>query len=343
MEYIDFRSDTVTKPSPKMLEAITKAELGDDGREGDPTVQKLEKMAAEKLGKEAGILVSSGTMGNLLALMSHCNHGDEVILGAQNHIFISEGGGGASLMGLSMRTIPNNGPSVDPELVDAAVRPNSAYSPNTGLICTENSHVASGGMVLSPDEMAAMGQVAIKHSLPLHMDGARVFNAVVYLGIDAKDLVKDVDTLSFCLSKGLSAPVGSVLVGSQEFIDKARWNRVKIGGTMRQAGIIAAPGIVAMEEMIPRLQEDHDNAKALAQGLNEIPGLSVDLDQVQTNIVFCDLDSPKFTMDRFAAAMEESGVGALPRDGRTIRLVTHYGIEAEDVERALEALRNILD
>lgn len=343
MDFIDLRSDTVTKPSTKMLEAITKAELGDDGREGDPTVGKLEKMAAEKLGKEAGLLVSSGTMGNLLSLMSHCQHGDEVILGAQNHIFISEGGGGASLMGLSMRLIPNNGPSVDPELVDAAVRPNSPYSPHTGLICIENSHVASGGMVLSPDEMATIGQVAKKHSLPLHMDGARVFNASVYLNMEAKELVKDVDSLSFCLSKGLSAPVGSVLVGSQEFIDEARWNRVKIGGTMRQAGIIAAPGIVALEEMIPRLQEDHDNAKALAHGLNEIPGLSVNLDQVQTNIVFCDLESPKYNMDDFAAAMEEGGVGALPRDGKTIRLVTHYGIEKEDIERALEILRKILD
>lgn len=340
---IDLRSDTVTLPTPRMREAMAQAEVGDDVYGEDPTVNRLEAIAAERMGKEAGLYVTSGTMGNLTALLTHCNRGDEIILGDISHTFLYEAGGSAVLGGIHPRTVPNQPDgTMDLDDIEAAIRADNEHFPRTRLICLENTHNQCSGAVLRPEYMAAVREIADRHDLAIHLDGARIFNAAVALGVPAAELAQDVDSVTFCLSKGLSAPVGSVVCGSEEFIHEARRARKVLGGGMRQAGIIAAAGIVALEEMVDRLVDDHANAKRLAEGLAEMAGIEIDPDTVETDIVFFELWRSDMTPTELSERLREQGVLVSPKGGRWLRAVTHYGIEAEDIEAALDAFRRVL-
>jgi threonine aldolase len=343
VKIVDLRSDTVTLPTPAMREAIYRAEVGDDVFGEDPTVNRLEEMAARRLGKEAALYVVSGTMGNLVALLTHCGRGNEFIVGHIAHTFLYEAGGSAALGGIHPRTVPNQPDgTLDLADVEAAIRPENIHFPRSRLICLENTHNRCGGAVLTPEYTKAVCQLAHRHGLAVHLDGARVFNAAVALGVDVKELVKDVDSVQFCLSKGLSAPVGSVVCGDEEFIYEARRSRKIVGGGMRQAGVIAAAGIVALEQMVDRMAEDHDNARRLAEGLAGIPGLAIDVDRVQTNIVIFELVSERLTPAELAARLGEGGVKLLAIEGRRLRAVTHYGIEAKDIELALAVIQELM-
>jgi len=341
---IDLRSDTVTLPTPRMREAMARAELGDDVFGEDPTVNRLQEMAAERMGKEAGLLVASGTMANLVSLLTHCGRGDEVIMGSLAHTFLFEAGGVSALGGIHVHTVPNlpNG-MLDPADVEAAVRdPHNVHYPRSRLVVLENTHNRCGGAVLSPEQTHAVAAVAHAHGLKVHLDGARIFNAAVALGVPASRLAAEADSVSFCLSKGLACPVGSVICGSKEFIAEARRVRKMVGGGMRQAGVLAAAGIVALEEMIDRLAEDHANARLLGEAIAGIPGLSIDPKTVMTNIVIFEVTTPKITPAQVSARLLELGVKISPIEGRKMRAVTHYGIERADVERAIAALRTVM-
>ena len=334
---IDLRSDTVTLPTPAMRRAIAEAELGDDVFRDDPTVNRLEALAAETLGKEAALLTASGTMSNLVALLSHCQRGDEVLLGSEAHILHYEAVGGAALGGLELRPLPNDSRGcIDPAAIEEAVRPPDIHQPRTGLLCLENTHNRCGGTVLSEADLQAMAQVARRWSFPVHLDGARIFNAAVALGVPVAQLARPVDSVSVSLCKGLACPVGSVLCGSAEFIQRARRYRKMVGGGMRQAGIIAAAGIVAFETMIDRLAEDHENARLLAQGLADIPGVRLVPPQVDSNMAFFTLDGVNSL--ELAGRLSQAKVMCLDEGGR-VRVVTHYGIERADVEEAVERIR----
>ena len=341
MDAIDLRSDTVTQPSPEMRRAMYEAELGDDVFGEDPTVNRLEAMAAERMGKEAALLVASGTMGNLVCGLTHCARGDEMVVGADAHLFVNEVGAIAGLGGIQVRTLPTDDRGmVDPEAVEAAIRPQGLHFPRTALVSLENTHNRGSGAVFTPQEMGAVTEVAHAHGVPVHLDGARIFNAAVALGIPAADLAAQADSLSFCLSKGLSCPVGSAVCGDAEFIARARKTRKMLGGGMRQAGIIAAAGIVALEHMVDRLAEDHENARRLAQGLAQMPGISLDLSRIQSNIVI--VETPIRPAPEFIGELKEHGVLANHSVGKGTRFVTHYGINAEDVDEALEVVEATL-
>lgn len=342
-EFIDLRSDTVTLPTEEMLEAIGHAELGDDVFGEDPTVNRLEEMAAERMGKEAALLVTSGTQANLVSVMSNTRRGDSVILGSESHIYWYEVGGLSAIGGLMPLPVRNDLGVLDPRDVDDAIRPRSIHFPETTLVCVENTHNRAGGTAITPNQIRAVSEVAEAHGLRFYMDGARVFNAAVALGVDVKEFTRHVDNLMFCLSKGLSCPVGSVVVGSQEFIDRARKVRKTLGGGMRQAGVIAAPGIVALEKMVDRLDEDHRNARFLAERLARMGGISVDLETVQTNIVHVDVGGLGVTSSRFVSMLKEHGVLALTRDRYKVRMVTHRGIEREQIEKALSVVGGVVD
>jgi threonine aldolase len=343
LKTIDLRSDTVTLPTPAMREAMYRAEVGDDVYGEDPTVNRLEAMAAQRMGKEAGLFVVSGTMGNLVALLTHCQRGDEVILGDQSHSFVYEAGGSAALGGIHPRPLPNQPDgTLDLAQVEAAIRPENVHFPRTRLICLENTHNRCGGAALPPDTMARIGAIARRHGVALHLDGARIFNAAIALEVEVKELTRDADSVMFCLSKGLSAPVGSVLCGSEAFIHEARRARKIVGGGMRQAGIIAAAGIVALEQMVDRLAEDHANARRLAEGLAEIPGIAMDPERVQTDIVIFELTAQDMTPAELVARLKEEGVLLLTIEGRRLRAVTHYGIESEEIEAALSAFQRVM-
>ncbi len=340
---IDLRSDTVTIPTPRMVEAMSRAELGDDVYREDPTVNRLQVMAAEMLGKEEALFVASGTMGNLVAALTHCGRGDEMIVGDQAHMFYYEAGGVSALGGIHVRTIPNHLGALDPVEVEAAIRnPDDVHFPPSRLVCLENTHNRCGGVAVTADEVDAVAAVAHRNELRLHLDGARLFNASVALGVEASRLVRECDSINLCLSKGLCAPVGSLLLGSREFIGRARRNRKMVGGGMRQAGVLAAAGIVALEEMVDRLAEDHANARVLAEGIAALPGVRVDLSTVQTNIVVVEVQRPGLTGTEFIRLMKEHGVKVSPFGGQLVRLVTHYGISRGDVERAIDVARDIL-
>lgn len=344
MKIIDLRSDTVTIPTPAMREAIYKAEVGDDVFSEDPTINRLEQMAAERVGKETAMLVPSGTMGNLVCALTHCARGEEVILGDQAHMFLNEAGGMSALGGIHPRIVANQPDgTISLESIKAAIRGNNIHYPRTRLICLENTHNYCNGLALSPEYTDSVSALAKEHGLSVHLDGARVFNAAVALGLDVKELTRSVDSLSFCLSKGLSAPVGSIVCGSGQFIQKARRNRKILGGGMRQAGIIAAAGITALEQMTERLAEDHKNARRLAEGLSQIEGLSIDLSKVQTNIIFFDMVGNCFSTDEFVTQSGKKGVKFLPlaKPGR-FRMVTHYGINTEDIDTALTIIKKLM-
>ena len=345
MKSIDLRSDTVTLPSSQMREAICRAEVGDDVFGEDPTINRFEKMAAERVGKEAALFVVSGTMGNLVCSLTHCARGEEVILGDKSHMFLNESGGMSALGGIHPHTVANQPDgTIRLEDIEGAIRGGNVHFPRTRLICLENTHNSCNGAALPAEYVDSVAGLAKRYGLSLHLDGARVFNAAVALGVDVKELTRSVDSVSFCLSKGLSAPVGSAVCGSSEFIAEARRSRKVLGGGMRQAGVLAAAGIVALEEMVERLAEDHVNARRLAEGIAQIEGLSVDVATVQTNILYFELVSDKIDVQTFLTRLGEKGIKLLRIGGpRRFRVVTHYGIEAEDIDMTLAAMREVME
>lgn len=344
MDWVDLRSDTVTLPTPEMRAAMAEAEVGDDVYGEDPSINQLEEVAAARMGKEAGIFVPSGTMGNLAAVLSHCGRGDEFILGDLSHTFIFEAGGAAALGGVHPHTLKNQPDgSLILEGIEEAIRPDDVHQPISRLLVLENTHNRCGGVALTLEYILAAGDLAHRHGLKLHLDGARIFNAAVSLGVEAADLVRAADSVTFCLSKGLSAPVGSVLCGSKEFIHQARRIRKQLGGGMRQAGVLAVAGIVALETMVDRLGEDHVRAKQLAQGLSLIPGLVLDPGTPYTNMVFLSLDDEvPLSASDVAGQIKDRGVRVGVVSARRFRLVTHYWIDDPGIDLAIQAFKKVL-
>jgi threonine aldolase len=343
MRVVDLRSDTMTRPTPAMSEAMARADVGDDVFGEDPTINKLEQMAAERLGKEAAVFVVSGTMGNLVSLLAHCGRGEEIILGNLSHTFFFEQGGSAAVGGIHPRTVPNRPDgTLPPAEIEAAIRTDNVHFPQTRLIVLENTHNLCGGHPLDTEYMQTVGDIARRHGLKIHVDGARLFNAAVALGVTVDKLAAHADSVSFCLSKGLAAPVGSVVCGSREFIAKARRARKIVGGGMRQAGVLAAAGIVAIDEMVDRLVEDHDNARKLAEGLAAIPGLSIDPSEIKSNIVYFGVKRNHMTPEQLVARLEEEGARMLPVGADRIRAVTHYHITADDIDYVLAVFSKVL-
>lgn len=344
MKIIDLRSDTVTQPTPEMRDAMYKAEVGDDVFKEDPTINRLQEMAAERMGKEAGLFVPSGTMGNLIAVLSTCQRGDEVIMGELGHTFLFEGGGVSALGGVFPHILRNQADgSIEIDDLQKAIRPNDIHHPISRMVILENTHNRCGGTVLSLDYLARVSEFCKRSNLQFHLDGARVFNAAAALGVPAAKITEGVDSVTFCLSKGLCAPVGSVLCGSLPFIEKARRVRKMLGGGMRQAGILAAAGIVALERMTERLVEDHKRAKIMAEGLKKIPGIRFEIGMPQTNMVFPSLDpSLKLTAKEVASRLLQSGIKLGVTGERQFRLVLHYWISDQDVEGTLEAFKQAL-
>ncbi|MDD5486417.1 MAG: low-specificity L-threonine aldolase [Dehalococcoidales bacterium] len=340
MKIIDLRSDTKTLPTAEMRLAMYKAELGDDVDGEDPSVNRLEEMAAEMLGKEAAIYTASGIMSNLLAILSHTRPGEEIIIGSESHIFWYEVGGASTLGGVVMRTIPNDTDgTISPDDLTQAIREKDLDFPETALFCLENTHNRCGGRVLGEEYTSSICKLAHARGLKVHIDGARIFNSAVYLGIAASRLAKDADSVCFCLSKNLSAPVGSLLCGSGDFIRRARKWRRMLGGGMRQAGVIAAAGIIALEQMIDRLFIDHENARLLAEGLAKIPGIIIHPERVQTNIVL--FEPPEnLNPEEFLLAAKERGVLLGSMGGRTIRAVTHRHISRDDIQSSIEVINS---
>jgi threonine aldolase len=343
MKMIDLRSDTVTLPTPTMRDAIDNAELGDDVYGEDPATNQLQEIAAEIVAKEAALLVPSGTMGNLICVLTHCARGEEVILGNMSHTFLNEAGGISALGGVPVHTVPNQADgTMLLEDLEAAIRRDNIHHPRTWLICVENTHNRCNGSPLSPEYLDSVAVLAGRHGIKVHLDGARVFNAAAALGLDVKELTRNVDSLIFCLSKGLSAPIGSVICGTKEFIAEALRIRKMLGGGMRQTGIIAAAGVVALDEMLARLKEDHSNARNLAEGIAQIPGLSIDPEVITTNILYFDLVSNHLTADEFIKRAGSRGVRFLATGPSRFRMVTHYGIEPGDIDEALKVLGSVM-
>lgn len=334
---IDLRSDTVTRPTPGMRQALYDAEVGDDVFGEDPTVQRLQAAVAARLGKEAGLFVPSGTMGNQLALKTHTQPGDEVIVEHKAHIFMYEAGAPGLLSGIQMHLLHGDARHVlTAEQIEAAVRPAFYSMPQTRLVCLENT-LGAGGLVYPLENIQAIGKVAHRHGLSYHLDGARLWNATAASGIPEADYAAPFDSVSVCLSKGLGAPVGSVLVGSRAFIDEAHRYRKIFGGGMRQVGILAAAGLYALEHHRRRLAEDHAHARQLASTIAELPGFSVDLDRVETNMVF--FDTPENQAQAVAQTLAEDGVRMIPIGPAAIRAVTHLDVSAADIDRACESFR----
>ncbi|QIA27156.1 aminotransferase class I/II-fold pyridoxal phosphate-dependent enzyme [Thermaerobacter sp. PB12/4term] len=341
-DIIDFRSDTVTQPTPAMRRAMAQAEVGDDVYGEDPTVRRLEEVAAERLGKAAGLFFPSGTMANQAAVLAHTRRGDEVLLEEESHIYYYEVGGVALLAGCQVRPLPSRRGVLDPAVVEATIRPANIHFPPPRLLCLENTHNRWGGTVMTAEETAAVAEVAHRHGLKVHLDGARIFNAAVALGVPADRLAAPADSVMFSLSKGLGCPVGSVLVGDREFIAEARRYRKALGGGMRQAGILAAAGLVALDEMIDRLAEDHALARRLAEGLASLPGVRVDMETVQTNMVMADVSGTGRTAYQLAGELAAAGVKVNAVDAHRLRWVTHKDVGPADADRALAIFHRIL-
>jgi len=344
MPFIDLRSDTVTLPTPAMRKAMAEAEVGDDVYGEDPTVNRLQELAAELLGKQAALFVASGTMGNLAAVLAYCQRGDEAIMGHLGHTFLFEAGGISALGGVFAHTLPNqpDGTIALPDL-EGAVRAENIHHPRSRLVILENTHNRCGGVAISRAYTDQVGACARENNLHLHLDGARIFNAAAALGTSAKALAAAADSVTFCLSKGLCAPVGSVLCGSNDFIHEALRIRKQLGGGMRQAGILAAAGIVALQEMVARLEEDHANAAALADLLTQIEGLELFMGAPQTNMVFIRLaDTLKLDAVQVKDQLKKQGVLVGQTGERDFRLVTHYWIKTAHILRVAEAFRSVL-
>jgi threonine aldolase len=347
MEMIDLRSDTVSHPTPQMREAMANAVVGDDVYGEDPTVNQLEAEAARMLGKEAGLFVTSGTQGNLVSILAQVQRGEEIVVGDKAHTFVYEGGGIAALGGVIPHTVPvHQDGTLDLDDIRHAIRGQNIHFPRTKMIALENTQGTVGGMPLSVEYTEAVADIAREHGLKLHIDGARFFNAAVYYDVPASELAKSADTVTFCLSKGLCAPVGSMIVGSKEMIDEARRVRKVVGGGLRQAGILAAAGMIALCDMTQRLCEDHVNAKLLGQGLADLPHLTVDLDRVKTNFVFFDLEesAPVSPSELVGIMQRDYNIMLRPYPGfeRTFRAVTHYWITPESIQQVVAAMRQVL-
>ena len=342
MHTIDLRSDTVTLPTNKMLEAILKAELGDDVFQEDPTVNKLEHLAAKTFNKESAIFMPSGTMANLVAVLTHCHRGDEVILGDQSHTFLYEAGGISAFGGVHSRQIKNHDDGTM-SLADIknSIRKKDVHFPPSRLVCLENTHNRCFGMPLDINYINNVSEIVKNNSMMLHVDGARIFNAATALNKTVAELTGEVDSVSFCLSKGLSAPSGSLLCGKKEFIEKARFNRKALGGGMRQSGILAAAGIIALNEMQKKIIKDHQNASILAKGLNEISGISIDLEKVKTNIIYFKLDDSKIDSVTLINSMLKKNIKFFELGPNWFRLVTHAGINEEDIEHVLIQFKDL--
>lgn len=321
---------------------MNNAEVGDDVFQEDPTVNRLEELAAKKVRKEAALFVPSGTMGNLIAVLTHCQRGDEVILEIDSHIYYYEVGGMSALAGVIPRLIVGDKGIPNPQDIKKALRDENLHYPNTTLICLENTHNRAGGTIAPPEVIEEICQLAHQRKILVHLDGARIFNAAVALDIEPALLTKNVDSVMFCLSKGLSAPVGSILAGSKDFIQRARKNRKMLGGGMRQAGILAAAGIIALEHMMERLKEDHKNARILGEGLANVSGIKVDLETIQTNMVYFDLQESGMDTYQFLPKLAKYNILGLPRPPTKVRLVTHYGISEEDIYATIKAIKEIV-
>jgi len=339
LKWIDIRSDTVTKPTPDMRKAMYEAEVGDDVYGDDPTVNKLEELAASILGKEDALFVPSGTFGNQLAIMTHTNMGDEIILADSNHIFVHEVGASSVIASVQLRTLECDDGKPEISKIENSIREKDIHFPRTGLICMENAH--SSGRVVKLDYLKKVKRLANKYNIPVHLDGARIFNAAIALDVDPKEIAKTADSVMFCLSKGLAAPIGSILAGDKGFIEKARKGRKLMGGGMRQAGIIAAAGIVALETMIERLAEDHLNARIMAGKISEIPSVNVLDDQLDINMIFFTLDNDDKV--NLVESMKEKGIKINPPENGVYRFVTNKDITEEDIMEVSDAMKEILE
>ncbi|TFE02258.1 threonine aldolase family protein [Jeotgalibacillus salarius] len=337
---IDLRSDTVTKPDERMRKAMYEAEVGDDVYGEDPTVNRLERLAAEVLGKESALFVTSGTQGNQIAGLVHCRQGQEVIMESQAHLFLYEAAAMSALAGVQIKTLKGTRGAMNPAEVEAAIRGADIHEPETGLITLENTHNKAGGAVLPLENMREIYEIAGKHHIPVHLDGARLFNAQAATGISVKEYAKYTDTVQFCLSKGLGAPVGSIIAGSDEFIKKARKWRKRLGGGLRQVGVIAAPGIIALENA-ERLKDDNANAKKLADGLLNIKGVAID-NEVQTNIILMNLSDSGIETTVFLEQLKENGIIAGGFGPGIVRYVTNNGVSEEDIDETLKVVQKIM-
>jgi len=344
MKFIDLRSDTVTQPTSEMRSLMANAEVGDDVYRDDPTVVELENLAAKMLGKEAGIFVPSGTFSNQLAIMTHTKRGDEIIIGDASHILMYEAAAASVLSGVQTRTIELEDRFLDPQKLDSMIRTEDVHYPDTGLICLENA--LSNGTVIGINNMKEIKKVADKKGVPVHLDGARYFNASKSLGVDFKEMAKHVDSISICLSKGLCAPIGSILVGKKDFIERARRNRKMMGGGLRQVGVLAAPGIFALEHLADRVGEDHENARYLASQLSTIPGITVDEDTLDINMVFFNLSEDVISSEKFVEEMLEKGIkinGSLYSSGGRYRFMTHYYVDKKNIDFIVESIGKIIE
>ncbi|MCE5296810.1 MAG: threonine aldolase, partial [Euryarchaeota archaeon] len=328
-----------TVPTKEMLESILDSRLGDDVEREDGTVNQLQEKAASLFGAEAAMLVPSGTQGNLVAMLTHCRRGDEIILESEAHMYYYEVGGMSALVGAIPRLIQGKRGVFTGKDVETAIRAYDPlhYPPST-LVEIENTHNRAGGCCWTPSQVEGVSKVAKDHGMKVHMDGARIFNAAIALDVKVSDYMRHVDSISFCLSKGLCCPIGSLLVGSNDFIDRARTNRKMVGGGMRQAGIIAAPGLVALDKMVARLKDDHDNAKVLAKGLSKISGVEIDMKTVQTNIVIANVKGTGMNSDAFVELCSKQGIRIFSFGPETVRFVTHHGIEKDDIETTISRI-----
>lgn len=342
MRIVDLRSDTVTQPTQEMRDAMYKAEVGDDVYGEDPTANKLEELGASKLGFEAGLFVASGTMGNLVALLAHTQKGNEIILEAESHIYYYEVGGMSVVGGVLPSLIKGDRGKLTPQMVRSSFRGENIHFPNSTLLCLENTHNRGGGSVYKPDEIGELVKCAHELGLNVHVDGARIFNAATACRCDVKEVVRGTDSVQFCLSKGLGAPMGSLVVGSREFIKRARKWRKLVGGGFRQIGLMAAAGIIALEKMVDRLEEDHINAKKLAYGLAQIPYISINPAEVETNIVVAHLDETKITVPGFVQSINEKGIRANGYGNNRIRFVTHKDVDSQDIDYTLKTLSKLV-
>lgn len=340
MKFLDLRSDTVTQPTTAMREAMYRAAVGDDVYGDDPTMKELEQYTAELLGKENALFVPSGTFGNQLSLFTHCQRGDEVILGDDCHIVAHEVGAASVIAGVQLRTLAGSKGQLDPAEISAKIRTENIHYPATGLICLENAH--SNGLVIPRENMAAIYGIAREHGIPVHLDGARIFNAAVHLKVDVKEITRYCDSVMVCLSKGLCAPVGSLVAGSNSFIEKARKCRKLMGGGMRQAGFLAAAGLVALREMRDRLAEDHDNARLLGQELAKLPGIRVFSEDIQINMVFFDMCETGIDAKKVVEHFGAKGIKIHPPENGIMRFVTNFWLKSEDIPYIIETMQEIL-
>ncbi|OLN32269.1 Low-specificity L-threonine aldolase [Desulfosporosinus metallidurans] len=343
MKKLDFRSDTVTMPTPEMREAMYRAEVGDDVVGEDPTIQNLEHLAAEKVGKEAALFVTSGTQGNLVAVLTHTKRGDEVLMESEAHIYYYEVGGMAALAGVIPRLIPGNAGVITPDALRKALRGENIHFPNPTLLCIENSHNRAGGTIWTPEQINDVAVAARERGLHVHMDGARLFNAAIAQNCHVSELAAPVDSVMFCLSKGLGAPVGSILAGSTEFIKRARKWRKMIGGGMRQAGILAAAGIVSLKSMTERLSDDHTLALEIGRALSSIQHLTVALDRLKTNIVLAEVDPAWGTAEKLVKALATEEILASDFGPQTVRFVTHKDVGKVDADKLVDALKRLMN